>query len=149
MRKKYNQLSLSDIYENCNDLFNNDKSKFITLLENSIDFADFIPLSFYNAFNQHFGRNRKYYLSALISALILQKIYSIPTDAILITFLKISKELREFCGFTKVPDASKFTRFKQDFLDHLTLLFNNLVDYTEPICRAIDSTLANTLVYDT
>lgn len=24
MPKKYNQLSLSDIYENCNDLFNND-----------------------------------------------------------------------------------------------------------------------------
>ena len=64
MRKKYNQLSLSDIYENCNDLFNIDKSKFINLLENSIDFADFIPLPFYNAFNQHFGRNRKYSLSA-------------------------------------------------------------------------------------
>ena len=50
MLNKYNQLSLSDIYENCNNLFNNDISKFITLLENSIDFADFIPLSFYNAF---------------------------------------------------------------------------------------------------
>jgi len=95
MRKKYNQLSLSDIYENCNDLFNNDKSKFINLLENSIDFADFIPLPFYNAFNQHFGRNRKYSLSAFISALILQKIYSIPIDPLLITFLKTSKELRE------------------------------------------------------
>ena len=28
-----------------------------------------------------------------------------------------SKPLREFCGFTKVPDASKITRFKQDFGD--------------------------------
>lgn len=149
MRKLYNQLSISDIYDDCKDLFDNNKSKFITLLEQTIDFADFIPQSFYNAFYQHFGRNRKFSLESFVSALVLQKIYSIPTDTLLIIFLKTSKELRDFCGFTKVPDASKFTRFKQDFIEHLTTLFHNLVDYTEPICHAINNTLASALAYDT
>jgi len=149
MRKLYNQLSISDVYDECKDLFENDKPKFITLLEQTIDFADFIPHSFYNAFYQRFGRNRTYSLESFVSALVLQKIYSIPNDSLLIIFLKTSKELRDFCGFTKVPDASKFTRFKQNFIDHLTTLFNNLVDYTEPICQTIDKTLASALVYDT
>ena len=54
----------------------------------------------------------------------------IPTDQLLLTFLSYPKPLRDFCGFTKVPDASKITRFKQDFLDDLQLIFNNLVDIT-------------------
>lgn len=147
--QKFNQLSLSDIFEYCKDLFDNNKSKFITLLEQTIDFAEFIPQTFYFAFYQRFGRNRKYPLEAFISALILQKIYSIPTDSLLIIFLKTSEELRNFCGFTKVPDASKFTRFKQDFVEHLTAMLNTLVDYTEPICHAINKELASMVAYDT
>ena len=68
-------------------------------------------------------------------ALIIQRIFSIPTDQLLLTFLAYSKPLRDFCGFTKVPDASKITRFKQDFLDDLQLVFDNLVDITEPVCQ--------------
>ncbi len=64
------------------------------------------------------------------------------------TFLAYSKPLREFCGFTKVPDASKITRFKQDFLDDLQLVFDNLVDVTEPICQAIDSVKADMTIFD-
>lgn len=45
-----------------------------------------------------------------------QLILSIPTVSLLIVFLKYSQELRDFCGFDVVPDASKFTRLKQDFL---------------------------------
>ena len=37
----------------------------------------------------------------------------------------------EFCGFTKVLDPSKITSFKQDFLEDLQLVFDNLVDVTE------------------
>lgn len=144
-----NQLTLSDIYENCKGIFDNEQSKFITLLENTIDVADFIPAPFYDAFYRHFGRNRIYSLEAFISALMLQKIYSIPTDALLINILRLSKELRDFCGFVKVPDASKLTRFKQDFVLELTVMFNKLVDLTEPICKEIDSTLAAALAYDT
>jgi len=152
---KNNQVLLSDIYEECLDLLDNEKPKFLSLLENLIDFAEFIPQSFYLAYHRHFGRNREYPLTAFISALIFQKILTIPTDSLLITILQMSKELRDFCGFfnrrgaSAVPDASKFTRFKQDFLPFLKEMFDKLVDYTEPICRAIDKALADILIYDT
>ena len=71
-----------------------------------------------------------------------------PTDQLLLTFLAYPKSLREFCGFIKVPDASKITRFKQDFLDDLQLVFDNLVDVTEPICQAIDSAKADMTIFD-
>ena len=85
---------------------------------------------------------------AFLWALIIQRIFSIPTDQLLLTFLAYSKPLREFCGFTKVPDASKITRFKQDFLDDLQLVFDQLVDITEPICQAIDSAKADMTIFD-
>ena len=47
----------------------------------------------------------------MLKALLLQRIFSIPTDTLLIVFLKYSQELRDFCGFDVVPDGSKFTRF--------------------------------------
>ena len=84
----------------------------------------------------------------MLWALIIQRIFSIPTDQLLLTFLHYSKPLREFCGFTKVPDASKITRFKQDFLEDLQSIFDNLVDLTEPICQAIDSVKADMTIFD-
>ena len=87
-------------------------------------------------------------LKALLWALIIQRIFSIPTDQLLLTFLVYSKSLREFCGFTKIPDASKITRFKQDFVDDLKLVFDKLVDITEPICQAIDSVKADMTIFD-
>ncbi len=57
----------------------------------------------------------------MLLAFILQRVFSILTDSLLIIFLNYSKELRDFCGFTKVPDASKLTRFRQDFFAGLTI----------------------------
>jgi len=74
----------------------------------------------------------------MLKALLLQLIFSIPTTSLLIVFLKYSQELRDFCGFSVVPDASKFTRFKQDFLSDLQSMFDRLVDLAEPICQRID-----------
>ena len=71
-----------------------------------------------------------------------------PTDRLLLTFLAYSKPLRDFCGFTKVSDASKITRFKQDFLYDLQSVFHKLVDLTEPICQAIDSARADMTIFD-
>lgn len=81
--------------------------------------------------------------------LILQKIFSIPADSLLILFLSPCRELRDFCGFSKVPDAPLFTRFKQNFLPYIQLMFQRMVDFTEPICQAIDSSLAKILTFDT
>lgn len=143
------QLSLADIFSDCQNKFFFDKNKFLSLLENTININKFIPISFNNKFYSSTGRPRKYSLHSMLWTLILQKIFSIPTDSLLIIFLKYSKELRDFCGFAKVPDASKFTRFKQDFLPDLQHMFDSLVDITEPICHEIDSKLASMTIFDT
>uniref|UniRef100_UPI00307957E9 transposase n=1 Tax=Clostridium sp. TaxID=1506 RepID=UPI00307957E9 len=144
----YKQLSLKDIFTDCQEKFEHDKPAFLSLLETHIDIDAFIPISFRNHFYASTGRTRKYPLQAFLWALIIQRIFSIPTDQLLLTFLAYSKPLREFCGFTKVPDASKITRFKQDFLDDLQFVFDKLVDVTEPICQAIDSAKANMTIFD-
>lgn len=144
----YKQLSVEDILQDCQNKFNNDKPAFLSLLEQHIDLDEIIPVTFRNHFYASTGRTRKYPLTALLWALIIQRIFSIPTDQLLLTFLHYSKPLREFCGFKKVPDASKITRFKQDFLDDLQAVFDNLVDLTEPICQAIDSAKADMTIFD-
>ncbi len=144
----YKQLSLADIFTDCQNKFENDKPAFLSLLETHIDLDEMIPISFSNHFYARTGRTRKYPLQAFLWALIIQRIFSIPTDQLLLTFLAYSKPLRDFCGFSKVPDASKITRFKQDFLDDLQLVFDNLVDLTEPICQVIDSAKADMTIFD-
>ena len=145
----HKQLSLTEIFSDSQEKFENDKPQFLSLLENTVNINEFIPISFRNHFYASTGRPRKYPLYAMLWALILQRILSIPTDTLLIIFLKYSKELREFCGFSKVPDASKITRFKQDFLLDLQSMFYNLVDITEPICQQIDEFKASMTIYDT
>ena len=143
----YKQLSVADIFEDCQTIFEEDKPQFLSLLEQHIDLDEMIPITFRNRFYASTGRARKYPLKALLWALIIQRIFSIPTDQLLLTFLHYSKPLRDFCGFNKVPDASKITRFKQDFLEDLQSVFDNLVDVTEPICQAIDSTKADMTIF--
>lgn len=143
------QLSLADIFEDCQEIFESDKPKFLTLLENHMDLDSIIPPSFYLHYHAKTGRRRKYPLTAMLWALIIQRIFSIPTDSLLLLFLNYSKHLRDFCGFTKVPDASKITRFKQDFLTDLQSVFDKLVDVSEPICQNIDENLSSMLIFDT
>ena len=146
--KKPKQLSLSDIYSNCSDCFENNKYQFLQLLEENIDLNTLVPIRFRNHFHARFGRPRDYSLDALLWALLLQRIFSIPKDSLLLIFLRYSKELRDFCGFAKVPDASKLTRFKQDFLMDLQSFFEHLADITEPICQAIDAAKADMTIFD-
>ena len=144
----YNQLSLADIFSDCQEKFENDKPAFLSLLETHIDIDEIIPISFRNHFYASTGKSRKYPLQAFLWVLIIQRIFSIPTDQLLLTFLSYSKPLRDVCGFTKVPDASKITRFKQDFLDELQLVFDNPVDLTEPVCQTDDSEKADMTIFD-
>ena len=80
--------------------------------------------------------------------MIIQRIFSIHTEQLFLTFLAYSKPLREFCGFTKVPDSSKITRFKQDFLDDLQLVCNTQIVLTKPICLAINSAKADMTIFN-
>lgn len=98
----HKQLFLTDIFSDCQDKFENDKPAFLSLLETHIDIDEIIPISFRNHFYASTGRTRKYPLQAFLWALIIQRIFSIPTDQLLLTFLAYSKPLREFCGFSKV-----------------------------------------------
>lgn len=74
----YKQLSLSDIFTDCQDKFENDKPAFLSLLETHIDLDELIPDSFWNHFYASTGRTRKYPLHALLWALIIQRIFFHP-----------------------------------------------------------------------
>ena len=145
----YKQLSLADIFNNCQNNFDNDKYAFLELLSQTIHLEDIVPVSFISHFHAATGRPRRHQLYPMLWALLLQRIFSIPTDSLLIVFLKYSHELRDFCGFDVVPDASKFTRFKQDFLLDLQSMFDHLVNLTEPICQHFDVAKASMLLFDT
>lgn len=145
----HKQLSLKDIFTDCQKKFDNDKYQFLVMLDEAIDMDEIVPVSFVTHFHALTGRPRKHLLYPMLKALLLQRIFSIPTDTLLIVFLKYSQELRDFCGFSVVPDASKFTRFKQDFLPDLQAMFDSLVDLTEPICQKLDPSLASMTIFDT
>ena len=89
-------------------MFREDTPSFFQLLNDTLDISEFIPPDFYHAFYLALGRKRTYPLEGFLSALILQKIFSIPSDSLLILFLGLCRELRDFCGFSKVPDAPLF-----------------------------------------
>ena len=145
----YKQLTLAEIFEDCQNKFDNDKYRFLSLLDDAINLDEIVPVSFVNHFHASTGRPRKHRLYPMLKALLIQRIFSIPTDTLLIVFLKYSQELRDFCGFDVVPDGSKFTRFKQDFLLDLQSMFDRLVDLTEPVCQKLDSALASMTIFDT
>ena len=85
----------------------------------------------------------------MLNAFIIKNILSIPSIDLLITILSISSELRQFCGFLKVPHKSQFSRFKSTYLDNLNDLFNNLVNFTEEISETISPFLSSILITDT
>ncbi len=145
----HKQLSLADIFTDCQNKFDNDKYEFLELLENTINLDEIVPASFVSHFHAATGRSRRHQLYPMLKALLLQLIFSIPTVSLLIIFLSFSQELRDFCGFDVVPDASKFTRFKQDFLPDLQSMFDRLVGLTEPICQRIDADKASMALFDT
>ena len=148
MNKSY-QLKLSDIYDDCNKLLEEDTPAFIKLLEDNLNISEYIPASFYMSFYQHFGRTRKYSLEAFVTALVIQLVFSIPTVKLLRQFLVYSKPLRKFCGFDTLPDEGKFSTFKKVFAADLKVLFEHLVEITEPICQKLSPELSSVLIFDT
>lgn len=149
MAVKFHQISLKNIFSDCQNLFLDDTPSFFKILSEHFDINDFIPIEFFNAFYNSIGRSRIYPLQEFLTAFILQKIFSIPTDSLLLLFLNLCKELRDFCSFSKVPDASLMSRFKHNFEPYIEIMFQRMVDYTEPICQLIDASLAKMLTFDT
>jgi hypothetical protein len=148
MLKKFVQMSLSDTYNDVRSAMENDKPELLALLEEHINFEKLIPYTFYRVFYRHFGRPRDYQLESFIRFFVLQRIIGVICDKTFLSIVTLCKELRDFCGFDKVPDASKITRFKQTFVKHIQKVFETLVEITEPICREIDAKKADYLIYD-
>ena len=122
----HKQLTLAEVFEDCQNKGDNDKYQFVS------------------HFHARTGRPRKHQLYPMLKALLLQRIFSIPTDTLLIVFLKYSQELRDFCGFDVVPDGSKFTRFKQDFLADLQSLIPPVLKHgLRKIIRSMPTVLLN------
>ena len=138
-----NQLSLFDaeIQEN--------PSNALFLIKKYFPLDEIIPPAWIFKFYKRFGRKRDYSLSSFLWALIIQKVLTIPTTELLISILNISSELRDFCEFYKIPDKSKFSRFRTSFHNEIEEFFHSMVDLTEPICRAIDAEASKTLIIDT
>lgn len=149
MRNSGVQMSLFDTYNAVSESMEQKKPELLSLLDEHIDFDSLIPAKFKWAFYRRMGRGHVYQLESFIRAFTIQKLFGIPTDALLILILKCCCELREFCGFDKVPDASQFSRFRQRFCDYLEDMFEQLVEMTEPVCREIDEKKADYLIYDT
>jgi len=149
MRNKSVQISLFDTYTDVLNKTENDKSEFIRLLEEYIDFETIIPYRFYNAFYSGMGRKRIHSLESYVRALILQRLLGLEHISQLRTILSVCKELKDFCGFTTLPDAPQFSRFKQDFVYHINLMFDHLVEITAPICKEIDEKKSQYLIFDT
>ena len=149
MRKKYAQMSLFDTYREVAENYESNKPKLFRLLDEAIDWELLIPARFFCAFYQRMGRPREYGLVAFLKALVLQRLFGYIADSQLLLTLRHSREMREFCGFEKVPDAAKLTRFKQEFQIYIAEIFDKLVDLTEPICREMDAELADCLIFDT
>ena len=86
----YKQLSLADIFIDCQNKFDNDKYQFFALLENTINLDEIVPASFVSHFHAATGRPRRHLLYPILEALLLQLIFSLPTTSLLIVFLKKS-----------------------------------------------------------
>ena len=149
MRNKCEQMSLYDTYKDVAASMEEDKPKLFRLLDELIDWDTLVPAWCYSAFYRNTGRPRKYPLTAFLKCFVLQKLFGYTDDSVLLVTLRHSREMREFCGFQKVPDAAKLTRFKQDFLPCIMAVFERLVELTESICREMDASLADCLIYDT
>ena len=62
----HKQLSLADIFENCQNIFEENKPQFLTLLEQHIDLSDYILVTFYNHFYASTGRTHTHPLTAFL-----------------------------------------------------------------------------------
>jgi len=145
------QMSLLDTYNDVCLTKEENKPEFLSLLKEHINLRELIPAEFYWAFYRFNGRPREYTLESFLWFFILQRTIGIDKDSTLLNILRMSAEFREFCGFyhvDDVPDGSKITRFKQDFVNYIEKVFENFVEITEPICRELDEKKADYLIYD-
>jgi len=140
----FEQLSVFD------DLTESSPSTVLDLLKVHLEIQRLLPSSWVFSYYKRFGRDHDYSLSSYVCALLIQKLFSIPTDALLLLILNVCQELRAFCGLgNKVFDKTMLSRFKSIFADDIEDFFHTMVDLTEPICQKLDKEAAKALIIDT
>jgi Transposase domain (DUF772). len=132
------------------ELTEENPSTVLDLLKVHFEIQRLLPGSWISSFYKRFGRNHDYSLSSYVCTLLIQKLFSIPTDALLLLILNVCQELRDFCGLgNKVFDKTRLSRFKSTFADDIENFFHTMVDLTEPICQKLDKEAAKALIIDT
>ncbi len=58
----YKQLTLAEIFEDCQHKFDNDKYRFLSLLDEAINLDEIVPVSFISHFHASIGRPRRHKL---------------------------------------------------------------------------------------
>ena len=76
----HKQLTLTEVFEDCQNKFDNDKYQFLSLLDEAINLDEIVPVSFVTHFHASTGRPRKHQLYPMLKAFLIQRIFSIPTD---------------------------------------------------------------------
>ncbi|UZW14823.1 transposase [Clostridium pasteurianum] len=156
---KIEQLTIFEQVSELNHMASNQPVGFIKLLSQNFDIATFIPESFTQHYYDDLGRDRKYPLTSVLSALLIMQIFHILTTTLLTIFLIFSTEIRDFCSFYEsIPDESFFSRFKTDFRSDIANLFDSMALEVIDICEKIDDNLpedspyknlSSMLIYDT
>ena len=76
----HKQITLAEVFEDCQNKFDNDKYQFLSLLDEAINLDEIVPVSFVSHFHAQTGRPRKHQLYPMLRALLLQRIFSIPVS---------------------------------------------------------------------
>jgi len=74
----HKQLTLAEVFEDCQNKFDNDKYQFLSLLDEAINLDEIVPVSFISHFHARTGRPRKHQLYPMLKALLLQRIFFNP-----------------------------------------------------------------------
>ena len=74
----YKQLTLAEIFDDCQNKFDNDKYQFFQLLDETINLDEIVPVSFVTHFHASTGIPRKHQLYPMLKALLLQRIFFNP-----------------------------------------------------------------------
>jgi hypothetical protein len=142
-------MSLCDIYSWVENAFEVNRCGFFELIRTHINWSEIIPVELECVYYAGVGRRRGYSLESMISMLVLKTVFGYRDDTQLLDTLRYSKEMREFCGLRRVPDAAQLSRFRIRFADYLQFMLDELVELTEPICREMNPELADCLAFDT
>ena len=109
----HKQLSLADIFIDCQNKFENDKYQFFQLLDNTLDLDEIVPVSFILHFNALTGRPRRHLLYPMLKALLLKHIFSIPTVTRLIIYRLSESSSLISLGF-QAPSLAKTWQLKPE-----------------------------------